>query len=93
MAGVLLIRTPVSRQSALEETFFLGLRLTAGVDLAGLKPELGAEALGTLMPLVTQAVEDGLLQLRNNSIRLTPRGRLLSNEVFQRFLSVSQKSF
>ena len=93
VAGVPLIRTPVSRQSALEETFFLGLRLTAGVDLAGLKPELGAEALGTLMPLVTQAVEDGLLQLRNNSIRLTPRGRLLANEVFQRFLSVSQKSF
>jgi coproporphyrinogen III oxidase-like Fe-S oxidoreductase len=32
-------------------------------------------------------VESGLLEKVEHRIRLTPRGRLLSNEVFQRFLS------
>ena len=33
---------------------------------------------------------DGLLLQDHDSIRLTPRGRLLSNEVFQAFLAPSR---
>ena len=31
----------------------------------------------------------GLLHIEGNVIRLTPRGRLLSNEVFERFLTAN----
>jgi coproporphyrinogen III oxidase-like Fe-S oxidoreductase len=30
----------------------------------------------------------GLMQQEGDAIRLTPRGRLLSNEVFERFVSI-----
>lgn len=71
----------------LEEALMLGLRLVEGVsyeDLAqhlaiDIKPLLG-ETLGELEGL-------GLLETRDNRVRLTPRGRLLANEVFIRIVA------
>jgi oxygen-independent coproporphyrinogen III oxidase len=84
-----LTRTPVSRHAALEEAFFLGLRLNAGVDLWALVRQFGEEALQASSAIVTEFVSDGLLQRERDVIRLTPRGRLLSNEVFARFISTA----
>ena len=36
---------------------------------------------------IAELVSDGLLQQDGDFIRLTPRGRLLSNEVFERFIA------
>jgi oxygen-independent coproporphyrinogen III oxidase len=81
-----LVRTPVSRQNALEESFFLGLRLMRGVDLNVLQNSFNEKSLGKFRAAIEQSVSDGLLQRERNVICLTARGRLLSNEVFQRFL-------
>ena len=89
VAGATLARTDVSQQEALEESFFLGLRLTQGVNLRSLSQEFGDAAVGAVAGAVSDLVDDGLLQENHNQIQLTPRGRLLSNEVFQRFLTVS----
>lgn len=86
-AGSPLIRTPVSRASALEETFFLGLRLNRGFDLRDIAGIFGQPVLDGLRPAMAELVRDGLLQQSGDCIRLTSRGRLFSNEVFQSFLA------
>ena len=148
--------TPVSAQAAIEESFFLGLRLNRGIDLKDLcakfdselglarpsrssmncHPErsegsavcrktaqtpdsrrfreehdfsratdaakrttaLAAEAscgrqqkfshetAGVWESAIRQCLHDGLLEQQGTTLRLTARGRLLSNEVFARFL-------
>lgn len=87
VAGSSLQRTAVSRAAALEETFFLGLRLNRGLDLRQIATTLGQQAIKNLQPTITELVADKLMQQTGDFIRLTPRGRLLSNEVFQAFLA------
>jgi oxygen-independent coproporphyrinogen III oxidase len=86
MRGAALQRTAVSRREAFEESFFLGLRLTRGVNLLELAAKFGREAVENASAAIATLVEDGLMERRGEFIRLTSRGRLLSNEVFERFL-------
>jgi putative oxygen-independent coproporphyrinogen III oxidase len=76
----------VSREQALEERFFLGLRLNRGVDMARLRQDLGDSAR-KFDPQIEELVAAGLLDRSAGRLCLTPRGRLLSNEVFARFIS------
>ena len=71
--------TPVSVQAAIEESFFLGLRLNRGIDLESLWREFGRDAIAAWDSAIQQSIQ-------GDTLRLTPRGRLLSNEVFARFL-------
>jgi len=87
ISGVPGTRTVVSRQAALEESFFLGLRLNRGVDLACIRREFGANAIEPFSDAIVELIQAGLLSLQARVLRLTARGRLLSNEVFQRFLT------
>jgi len=90
VGGSQLIRREVSARAALEEEFFLGLRLNAGVDLGRLRQQYDEahwrpEHLGLLQDVpaaASDAVNAGLLERRDERLRLTARGRLLSNEVF-----------
>jgi oxygen-independent coproporphyrinogen-3 oxidase len=79
-------RAAVSRQEGLEECFFLGLRLSRGADLAALRAQLGEAPVDSFVPLIRELVCDGLLESQGEVIRLTARGRLLSNEVFEKFV-------
>jgi oxygen-independent coproporphyrinogen-3 oxidase len=88
--GAPLQRTVVSRQSALEERFFLGLRLPRGVSLRKLSTEFGEEALQDARSAVSELVHDGLMEQRDEVVYLTSRGRLLSNEVFERFIGAER---
>ena len=83
--------TRVSAHAALEEALFLGLRLNRGVDLTALA---AAHSLSRLayQPIIEECQRDGLLDACGPTISLTPRGRLLSNEVFARFLLQEDKS-
>ena len=76
----------VRAEQALEESFFLGLRLNGGVEMERIQEEFGAaaEKFGVI---VDELVTDGLLVRTGQNLRLTSRGRLLSNGVFQRFIS------
>ena len=89
LAAQPLIRTPVAYPAAIEETFFLGLRLNQGVDLEKIAAKFGKEGVGPFFATIREFVESGLLERQGEVIRLTPRGRLLSNEVFERFVSVA----
>jgi oxygen-independent coproporphyrinogen-3 oxidase len=79
-------RTLIGSQAALEESFFLGLRLSRGISMDKLQQQFGQNALGSYGPVIAELVDADLLEEFNNRLRLTARGRLLSNEVFGRFL-------
>jgi len=83
-------RTLVDKQAALEESFFLGLRLNRGIAFSQLQQEFGNDVVETYAPIFAELVDAGLLEKTAAlGLRLTPRGRLLSNEVFGRFLKTS----
>jgi oxygen-independent coproporphyrinogen III oxidase len=90
LADAPLKRTQVSLEGALEETFFLGLRLTEGVDLEEVAARFGQDAVAGLSPTVNDMASWGLMERTGSRVKLTGRGRLLSNEVFERFVSVSE---
>jgi oxygen-independent coproporphyrinogen III oxidase len=70
-----------------EEAWFLGLRMNEGVDVAALEREFGHTMVAPAMEAVSRLVKDGLLIFDGGRVRLTARGRLISNEVFQEFLA------
>jgi oxygen-independent coproporphyrinogen-3 oxidase len=79
-------RTLVDREAAIEESFFLGLRRNCGVSLDEVRREFGDDIIESYDATIDELVEGGLLQRSTNRLSLTARGRLLSNEVFARFL-------
>jgi oxygen-independent coproporphyrinogen-3 oxidase len=89
ISGSPLQRIEVSYTAALEETFFLGLRLNRGIDLRAIAETFGQPPLDARQPAIDELVTNGLLQKTGDFLRLTPRGRLLSNEVFQASLAPS----
>jgi oxygen-independent coproporphyrinogen-3 oxidase len=86
VAGAPSKKMPVSTQAALEEVFFLGLRLNRGVDLESVANDFGDHTVDALSDAISGCVTSGLLEREGAVLRLTPRGRLLSNEVFERFI-------
>jgi len=87
VAGGQLSRTEVTASAALGEAFFLGLRLVCGVNLREVAAEFKEDVIAGLSETIADLVQMGLMEREGDVIRLTPQGRLLSNEVFERFLS------
>jgi oxygen-independent coproporphyrinogen-3 oxidase len=87
LAGPRIVETAwLGTAQQFEEAWFLGLRLNAGVRLRVLEEEFGADAVAAAMPVVERLAEDGLVSLDGGIVRLTERGRLVSNDVFGEFL-------
>ena len=75
-----------------EEAWFLGLRTNAGVDVVALRAEFGEDLLAPALKTVERLAEDGLLVFDGERARLTARGRLISNDVFQEFLDLAAET-
>jgi len=75
-----------------EEAWFLGLRLNAGVEPAAIEQEFGPELVAAAFEVVERLADDGLLKFDGGTVRLTPRGRMVSNDVFQEFLGLDAAS-
>jgi len=71
---------------AIAETAILGLRLVEGVSLAAFRRRFGVGLPSVYGPAVAELTALGLLERANGRVRLTPKGRLLGNEAFVRFL-------
>jgi len=73
--------------AVMAETTILGLRLVQeGVRLADFQQRFGQDVRDIYGAQLAELRELGLLEIDAAAVRLTPRGRLLGNEVFQRFL-------
>ena len=75
------------------ETMMMGMRLDVGVADAVFSDRFGQSLENTYGPIIVGAQEDGLVEWAESSngldraLKLTPRGRLLGNEVFSRFFA------
>jgi oxygen-independent coproporphyrinogen-3 oxidase len=69
----------VMQRAATEERVFLGLRLNVGME----RRELAATCSEDVL---LELADEGLLAAEGTRVRLSARGRLLSNEVFARLL-------
>ena len=72
-----------SLEEHLAEALFTGLRLVKGVDLAGFRDRYGHDPLELFGARLEEAFAADLLLEDAGRLRLTERGFLLSNEVFQ----------
>ena len=69
-----------------KEAFMLNLRLMVGVDLAAFQQRYQLDMLSQYRSEFSELKDYGLLDLDDQSIRLTPKGILYSNEVFRLFV-------
>ncbi len=88
VAGAQLNCARILAGAALEETFFLGLRLTSGLNLREVAEQFGEDSIAGCSGSVAEFVGTGLMERQGDVVRLTQQGRLLSNEVFERFIAV-----
>jgi len=70
----------------MSETMVMGLRLCEGVYFADFEGRFHYSLISVYGEQIGELVGQGLLDVNNSGIRLTARGRLLGNEVFERFL-------
>lgn len=85
--------TRVSRIEKMEEEMFLGLRMYDGVNKSRFKERYGMEYKEVFAAAVPELFERGLLEESEDRVRLTPQGRLLGNEVFEKFLLEKDNAF
>jgi oxygen-independent coproporphyrinogen-3 oxidase len=76
----------VTPELAMADTMILGLRLAVGIDAREFLRRHGRDLRAVYGSIVDEFVGYGLLEATDTRVRLTPRGRLLSNELFQRLL-------
>jgi len=73
---------PVTRADDISETIMMGLRLTRhGINRTQFEQRFGVDLLALKSEAVQKYVDYGLLHVDDERIRLTERGRLLSNSV------------
>jgi putative oxygen-independent coproporphyrinogen III oxidase len=77
---------PVTRNEQMEEEMFLGLRKTAGVSIRHFQEKFEQDLLGLFREEIKGLIARKLIEQEDGHLRLTRKGRLLGNEVFQAFL-------
>ena len=76
----------ISKATRMSETMMLGLRLREGVSLAEFRRRFNLDLQDAYEHEISDIINLGLIEVADNSLRLTRHGRLLGNEVFQRFV-------
>ncbi len=79
-------RETIEREMEMAETMILGLRLNEGITFAKFAERYGEDARAKYAVQLHETHALGLIELAAERARLTPRGRLLSNEVFWRLM-------
>jgi oxygen-independent coproporphyrinogen-3 oxidase len=69
------------------ESAFLGLRLNEGIDLDEYKKQYGFDLIEKYRNELERIEDAGLVELTEDRLRLTRKGMLYSNEVFEIFVS------
>ncbi|MDR4948647.1 radical SAM family heme chaperone HemW [Neobacillus cucumis] len=79
---------PVSKEEQMEEEMFLGLRKTKGISIPHFTEKFGKNPLAIFAAELDDLTNKKWIEVNNDNIYLTKKGRLLGNEVFQAFLGV-----
>jgi oxygen-independent coproporphyrinogen-3 oxidase len=80
----------INHDQEMKETMMMGLRLTdEGVSRAAFTRRFGVDIINVFQHEIEQLIRSGLLEWEvrgGDRLRLTPRGRLLGNQVFVKFV-------
>ena len=76
---------------AIAETLMMGLRLNSGLDFESFRARHGHSVVDLFSPEMSELSKSGLLQIKGSSLSLTPKGRLLGNEVFRKFVEAAER--
>ena len=76
----------IGDDAALSEAIFLGLRLDEGISMDDIGRHFNIDLNRRYVSEMVELSGLGLVETSGGKLRLTPKGRLLSNEVFIRFL-------
>ena len=79
-------RRVLSADERLEEALFMGLRLTAGIDLHAVRARHGVDVWSRFGEDLQPFVDAGVLNYDGRSVRMTREGMLVSNEVMAVFI-------
>ena len=91
ISGALLDIRELRASEELEEAWFLGLRLRAGLTWQDLAVAFGSDRVEAFRPVVHELCRLELVTDEDGVVRLTRRGLLFSNDVFARFLEVEEQ--
>lgn len=76
----------LSQKEQMEEEMFLGLRKKSGVSMARFEEKFGRPFEGLYGEIVRDLVQQGLMQIEGDRVRMTKRGLFLGDTVAERFI-------
>ncbi|RSI86749.1 radical SAM family heme chaperone HemW [Streptococcus mitis] len=76
----------LSQKEQMEEEMFLGLRKKSGVSMARFEKKFGRSFDGLYGEIVRDLVQQGLMQIEGDRVRMTKRGLFLGDTVAERFI-------
>ena len=84
--GMLDLVEAIDERLEMAETMMMGLRLSEGISQGAFLRRFGASLVETYGPQIDDLLDLELVAWQEDRLVLTSRGKLLGNEVFQRFL-------
>lgn len=78
--------TELTPETRFKDALIMGLRLVSGLDLDRLGARYSVDARRFVLETIGDLHPAGLFVLDGHHLRLTPRGRLLSNTIFSRWV-------
>lgn len=81
-----IIEEHLSQREQMEEEMFLGLRKKSGVCMARFEEKFGRSFDGLYGEIVRDLVQQGLMQIDGDRVRMTKRGLFLGDTVAERFI-------
>ena len=76
----------LSQKEQMEEEMFLGLRKKSGVSMARFEEKFGRSFDGLYGEIIRDLVQQGLMQIEGDRVRMTKRGLFLGDTVAERFI-------
>ena len=76
----------LSQKEQMEEEMFLGLRKKSGVSMARFEEKFGRSFDGLYGETIRDLVQQGLMQIDGDRVRMTKRGLFLGDTVAERFI-------
>lgn len=76
----------LTKRATIGETMMMNLRVLEGVSITAFQQRFGQSIDSVYAETLPKLCSLGLLERRGDRLRLTPRGVLLSNEIFREFL-------
>lgn len=76
----------MSPEQRVADAIIMGLRLTAGISRGDFKKRFHIDVLQEYQDIISQCQEQGLIELADDHVFLTPKAYFLSNQVFSQFI-------